>query len=125
MSVGVQAWGWEELGLSVVGVEADFPGGVVDQPVVHAAEQDEVVQAGGSAVDPVHDVVGVAGDREAVTTRERAVLVAQHQRDPDRGGDQALEAADVEDLALGAQHGRDQVRVTRQPTCRLGRHRVT
>ena len=58
----------------------------------------EVVQAGGSAVDPVHDVVGVAGDREAVTTRERAVLVAQHQRDPDRGGDQALQAADVEDL---------------------------
>ena len=38
--------GVEELGLSVVGVEADFPGGVVDQPVVHAAEQAEIAESG-------------------------------------------------------------------------------
>jgi len=46
MSVGVQAWGWEELGLSVVGVEADFLGGVMDRPVVHAVEQAEIAESG-------------------------------------------------------------------------------
>jgi hypothetical protein len=33
---------WEELGSVVVGVEADLPGGVVDDAVVLAAEQHQV-----------------------------------------------------------------------------------
>ena len=33
---------WEELGSLVVGVEADLPGGVVDDSVVVSAEEDEV-----------------------------------------------------------------------------------
>ncbi len=38
------AGGREELGFAVVGVESDLPGGVVDDAVVFAAEQDEVVE---------------------------------------------------------------------------------
>jgi len=47
--------GWFELGLSVVGVESDLPGGVVESAVVVAAEQGEVVEGGGSVVGPVGD----------------------------------------------------------------------
>src|SRR5690606_11610134 len=54
---------WLPQGSSGVGVDVDGPGTVVGQCVVAAAEQDEVVEAGGAAVCPVLDVVGVAGQR--------------------------------------------------------------
>src|SRR3954453_4781619 len=74
-SVGVEAGGWEELGSVVGGVEADFPGGGVDDRVVVAAQEHEVVQGGDAAVGPVLDVVGVAGDRGPAAGGERAVPV--------------------------------------------------
>jgi hypothetical protein len=45
--------------LVVVGVEADFPGGVVDDAVVVSAQEDEVVDPGFAAGEPGGDVVGV------------------------------------------------------------------
>ena len=42
--------------------------------------------------------------------------VAQDEGFPDRGGDQALGAADVEDLGKGAEHGRDDLGVTGEPS---------
>ena len=48
---------WGEDGSAVD--DRDGPQGVVDEVVVVAAEQDEVVQTGGAAVGPVFEVVGV------------------------------------------------------------------
>ena len=106
---------WEELGVVVGGVEPDLPGGVVDEAVVVAAEQDHVVQAGGAAVGPVLEVVGVAHQGWAGAVGEGAVLVAGDQGSPDGGGDQAVDAADVEDLGVGAEDGGDQVGVAGEP----------
>ena len=96
-------------------VLSDGPGAVVDESVVVAAEQDHVAQGGCAAVDPVLDVVGVAHDRWAGAVREAAVAVAGDEGFPDRGGDQALGAADVEDLGVGAEDGGDDVGVAADP----------
>jgi hypothetical protein len=95
----------------VVGVDPDLPRCGVDDRVVMAAEQDEVVQGGGAAVDPVHDVVGVAGDRWAGAAGEGAVSVAGDQRQPEAVGDQPGGAAGVEDLGLRAEHDGENVGV--------------
>ena len=79
--------------------------------MVLAAEQDEVGQRGRAAVGPVDDVVGVAHRGWSGAAGERAVLVAQDQGDPDRGGDEAVGAADVEDLAVAAEDAGDDVGV--------------
>src|SRR4029078_7100490 len=100
--------GWrEEFGSSVGGIEAYFPGGVVNDPVMMAAQEREVVERGPSARNPVSDVVGVAHDRWSAAARESAVRVSEHKGAPDRRRDQAAEPADVEDLAAGAEDGRD------------------
>ena len=97
----------QELGLAVVGVEADLPRGVVEDAVVFAADEDEVVQAGRAAVGPMHDVVGVTHHRWAGAAWEGTVPVAGHEGAPQCGGDQSGRASDVEDLAVGPQADRD------------------
>jgi hypothetical protein len=72
--VRCRVWVGEELG--VVVVEADLPGCVVEGAVVVAAQEHEVVEAGGSAGGPVVDVVGVAHQGWAVAAGEGAVVVA-------------------------------------------------
>ncbi|MDQ3616016.1 MAG: hypothetical protein M3393_05215 [Actinomycetota bacterium] len=47
--------------------------------------------------------MGVAGDGWAAPAGEGVVPVADDQGEPDEGGDQALGAADVEDLCVGAE----------------------
>ena len=47
--------------------------------------------------------------------------VAYDQGGPDRGGDQAAESADVEDLTVGAEDGGDDLGVTGQPAEDVGR----
>jgi hypothetical protein len=58
--LGVEAGRWDEVGMPV-GPKADLPAGVrvVDESVVVAAEQHEVVQGRGPALGPGGDVVGV------------------------------------------------------------------
>ena len=112
--VGAAGGGGRNSGLPVVGVEADLPGGVVDDAVVLAAEQDEVVQAGRAAVGPVDDVVGVAHHGWAGAAGEGAVVVAGDQGAPQGRGDESCGAADVEDLAVGAEADRDEVGVAGQ-----------
>ena len=82
--------GWEELGSAVGRVEPDLPGGVVDDAVVVAAEQDQVRQGRDAAVGPVDDVVGVGHHRGSGAAGERAVVVAADQGPPDRRGDQPV-----------------------------------
>ena len=86
----------------------------MDDPVVVPAEQHQVVQAGRSVVGPVHDVVGVAHHRWFGAAGEGAVPVAADQGPPERGGDEAVGAADVEDLAAGAEGDGDDVGVAGQ-----------
>jgi len=83
----------------------------VDESVVVAAEEGEVVQAGGAAVGPVVEVVGVAHEWWAGACGEGAVLVAGDQGAPEGGGDQAVQAADVEDLAATSEDDRDHLGV--------------
>jgi hypothetical protein len=106
--------GWVEPEVAGRGL-GDGPGSGVDEPVVVAAQQDQVLQRGGSAVDPVHDVVGVAHDRGAGAAGEPAVPVPGHQGPPDRRGDKPLLTADVEDLPAAAEHDRDEFGLTRHP----------
>ena len=82
------------------------------------AEHDEVVEVGGPAVGPVQDVVGVAHHRRAVAAGEGAVPVAGDQGAPLGGADQPPSLAKVEHLAVGAEHGRDQLGVAGQPAHR-------
>src|SRR3954452_16255914 len=112
---------WPEFGFSVVGIDADFPRGMVDDPVVVSAEQDEVVEAGLAAGYPVADVVGVTHHRWPVAAGERTVSVADDQGGPDPSGDGSSGAAHVEGFATGAEDGGDDLGVTRQPPDR--RHR--
>ena len=72
--------------------------------------------AGGSAVGPVDDVVGVAGDREAGAAGEGAVSVAEHEAFQMPVVTRRSAAADVEDLAFGAEDGGDDLGVTREPS---------
>ena len=106
---------WEELGSAVVGVDPDLPGGVVDDPVVLAAEEDEVVELGLAAVGPVGDVVGVAHRGGSGAAGEGAVLVAADDCPPERRRAAAVQAADDEELTAAAQRSRDPVRVAGQP----------
>src|SRR4051794_2585996 len=113
---------WPEFGFSVLGIDADFPWGVVGDAVVVSAEQDEVVEVGLAAGCPVSDVVGVAHRRWSVAAGERTVSVADDQGGPDPSGDGSSGAAHVEGFATGAEDGGDDLGVTRQPPDRRHRH---
>ena len=118
--MGVEGGWWFEFGSSIRGVEACLPGCVVDDAVVMAAEQGEVVELGWAAVDPVGEVVGVAHEGWSSAGGEGAVSVAEDQGGPDRGGDRSAEAAHVEDLAVAAEDGGDDLGVTGQPAEGVG-----
>ena len=94
---------------------------MMDDPVVMAAQEGEVVELRLTAVDPVEDVVGVAHGRWSGAAGERAVSVADDEGGPDRGGDQAAEPAEVEDLGVGAEDGGDDLGVTRESAEHGGR----
>ena len=114
------SWWGEELG-SVVGCEADLPGGVVDGAVMVGTKHHEISEISGAVIGPVPDVVGVAHDRWSCAAGECAVVVAGDERDPQGGGDEALGASDVEGLAGGAQADREDVGVAREAAyCGVG-----
>jgi hypothetical protein len=69
---------------------------VVCDGVVVAAEQDEVVQVGGSAVGPVDDVVGDAPGGWAGAAGEGAAAVSGGEGGELGGGGGAVFAADLE-----------------------------
>ncbi len=120
----VAAAGWgPELGVSVGGVDPDLPGGGVQQGVMPAAQHHQVVQVRRTTIDPVDDVVGVAGDRQPPAPWECAPAVPQHQGVPLAGGDQPLRPAHVQHLTLAAQHGGDDLGVAGQPAHRGRRQR--
>jgi hypothetical protein len=48
------------------------------------------------------------------------VSVAEDQGNPEGGGDEAVESADVEDLAAGAEDGGDDLGITGEPAQYVG-----
>jgi hypothetical protein len=78
--VVVEGWRGDEVGM-VVGAGADLPAGVrvVDEAVVVAAKQDQVVQSSGAALGPRGDVVGVGPAWWAVAVGEGTAAVADVQ----------------------------------------------
>ena len=76
---GVDACGWLEP-VAVVDVD-DFPVVVVEEEVVASAEEDSVVDVGGSVVSvPVSDVVCFAPGGGSVAGGEHAAAVAEGER---------------------------------------------
>ena len=83
--------------------------------VVGFAEQDQVVQAGRSAVGPVPDVVGMQLRGPVFgAAGHGAAAVAGHQSSADAPVDSACGAADIEDFAAVFED-RDEGGVTGQP----------
>src|SRR6266496_6461565 len=72
---------------------------------VPAADQDQVPDRGGAAVEPGPQVVGVAVAGRGAA--DDAALVAGIQRAPHRPGDQSFGAADVERFGVRAEDERD------------------
>src|SRR5664280_1054147 len=87
------------------------------------ADQRQVGQVGGAAVDPVPEVVGVGERRWPVTARPDAPAVADHQRPALGRADQPDAATQVEHLARpGGEHRADR-RIAGQPQRRAGTQR--
>jgi len=95
-------------------VQRDCEAAFVDQAVVEAAEEDEVLQRRLAAVEPVVDVVAVqeAGGGAA---GEAARAVADPEGAADGWGDGAGAAADVEDVAVVIEGGGDKAGVAADP----------
>src|SRR4051812_45101846 len=101
-------------GVAAVGVAAHGPAAFVYQPVVEGAEPGGVVQAGAAAVGPPDDVVQLDDLAPAVRVGATAT-VTQPGAAADGGGERAGEPADVEQLTVRAEHGRDDLGVAGQP----------
>src|SRR3954469_16683021 len=104
-----------EVGL-VDGVALQRPAAFVGQEVVEDAEPGGVVEAAGSAVAAPDDVVEVDDGGAAVGERASSAVAGVGGA---AGGDVELSAglADFDDLAIGAEHDRDDLRVTGEPAC--------
>ena len=88
-SVRVHPGGRGEFGDSV-GAELNEPVTMVDDPVMKAANQDGVFEAGEAAGCPVGDVVSFGPSWSAVAAGERASCVAGDEGSAEGAGDQAL-----------------------------------
>lgn len=77
---------------------SDLPTGLVDEPVMMAAKQDQVFELRFAAVRPVPDVVRVGEPEPAA--REAAAPVSRLERPADRGWYGAGAAADIDRLAF-------------------------
>lgn len=106
-ALGVDEVGWGEP-CGVVG-EGDVPLAAVDESVVLSAEQDEVVQGGGSSLEPFEDVVCVADARRSGATRECASFVSEDQSASYVRGDGVGGDCDVEWFGVSAHHCRQYV----------------
>ena len=103
-------------GFGLVGTSADLPVLFVDEVMVAAAQEDEVLQVGGAAVGPVHEVVGVEADG-AGASGGSAVPVAVLQQSEQILGDGPGPAAELErDTATSSSNGLADG-VARQTSC--------
>jgi hypothetical protein len=95
-------WGGGEAAIWSAG---QVPAAFVDGPVMGPAQQRQVGQVGGAAVDPVVEVVGVAPAQGAVAAGEHTATVADGQGAGLGGVDDPGGPAEVQGLAGGAAQG--------------------
>ena len=88
-------WGGGE---ATVGAAGQPPATFVDGPVVDPAQQGQVGQVGGAAVEPVAQVVGFAPGQGAVTVGEDTAAVADGQGVALGGLDDPAGPADLQRL---------------------------
>jgi len=69
-------WGGGE---APIGVAGQPPAALTDRPVMGPAEEDEVGQVGGAAVQPVAQMMGLTPARRPVAVGEGAAAVAHGQ----------------------------------------------
>src|SRR5438552_10495754 len=77
-----------------------LPADLMHHPMMPAAEQDQVVEVGWAAFDPVREVMSIAPRRRTLATRPLAMLVAHLQRLAHRSPDHSLGATDVDHQRL-------------------------
>jgi hypothetical protein len=90
------------------GVTVQPPAALVDRMMVPAAQQHQVGQVGGAAVQPMLKVVGVAPGQRPGTPREPAATIPDGQRGALGGGDDPGGAAHLQRFGSGAAQRRGQ-----------------
>ena len=97
---------WWGGGQPAVGVAGQPPAALMDRPMVGSAQQGQVGQVGGAAVEPVAQMVGLAPGRGPVAAGHRTAAVADDQGGALGGGDDPAGPADLQRLGGGAPKGR-------------------
>ena len=108
-------------GQPAVRAAGEPPAALVDGSVVGSAQQGQVGQVGGAAMDPVAQVVGLAPGQGAGTVGEDAAAVADGQGGALGGLDDPGGPADLQRLGRGPAQGR---REERHRGLELGRQLV-
>ena len=119
---GVDVSGWGEPRQAGGLVEVDPPLRLLrlqrirlHQPMMERAQQNAVGQARCPALPPRNDVMRLTRGRGGGTAGEHTPLIPLQQRRTQRGGEQAMGTAHIQRPRRGAQHHRDQPRITRHP----------
>ena len=97
---------WWGGGQAPVGVAVKPPAALVDRAVVGPADQGQVVQVGGAAMEPMSEMVGFAPGRGPLAAGEGAAAVADDQGGALGGGDDPAGPADLQRLGRGTPKGR-------------------
>src|SRR5215211_2965452 len=101
LSVRMLSVGWGG-GQPSVGLVLESPAALMDRPMMGPAHQDQVVQVGRAAIQPVDQMVGLAPGQGAVTVGEDTAAVAHGQGGALGGLDDSGGPADVQGLGRGA-----------------------
>ena len=104
-SVGVSSMGWGGR-QAPVGLSAQLPAALMDRPMMGPAQQDQVGQVGGAAVQPVQEMMGFAPGQGAAAAREDTAAVTDGQGAVLGGGDDPAGPPDVQRLAGRPAQGR-------------------
>src|SRR5215211_7412641 len=105
LSVRMLSVGWG-AGQPSVGLVLESPAALMDRPMMRSAHQDQVVQVGRAAIQPVDQMMGLTPGQGAVIVGEDTAAVAHGQGDPLGGLDDSGGPADVQGLGRGATQDR-------------------
>src|ERR1700712_2753632 len=97
----------------------------MDFGVMELAEQNPVDVGSFTMMSPILDMMGLAPGDRPITPGKRASFVPQGEGFPNRGGEQPVRPAHVENFGFGAEDGGDEVCVAGDPPCFGGADRAT
>ena len=96
---------------------------MVDEPVVWAAQEDQVGESGRTSISPVLDMMGIAPALRSIASRKPATFVTKRHRSSQRGGSDGRPPPDLEGLGRSPHdHSGDRC-VARPPSCGFRRDR--